>query len=100
LIPVHYFGWTIILLAVLRFFDKADLSRRWNLAFSIFTALYSLGRLSLAYNYTDIANVFYILSVASIIIPFVKIKGTWIKDAEKVSEVSKLLGIGIIVLLS
>ena len=63
LIPVHYVGWTIILLAILRLFDKADLSRKWNLAFSVFTALYSLGKLSLAYNYTDIANVFYILKI-------------------------------------
>ena len=100
MIPVHYFGWSIIVLAVLRLFDIAVLSKKWNLAFSIFTALYSLGKLSLAYNNADIANVFYTLSMACIIIPFVKINVTWFKYIEKVSEVSKLLGIGIIVLLS
>lgn len=100
MIPVHYFGWTIIILAVLRLFDKADLSRRWNLAFSIFTAFYSLGRLSLVYGYDNIANAFYILSMAYILLPFVKFGNYLTKNVEKISEVSKLLGIGIIVLLS
>jgi len=99
-IPINYIGWTVILLAVLRFFNKATLSMRWKLAFSTFTTLYSLGRLASAYVSPEMADLFYLLSAATIMIPFLKINYGRYTSIEKVSETSLLLSIGIIVLLS
>lgn len=100
MIPIHYVGWTIIFLAILRFFNQATLSDRWKLAFSCFTSLYSLGRLASIYLSSDIADVFYLFSAASILIPFLKINYKWSDKVERIGEASLLLSIGIIVLLS
>lgn len=100
LVPIHYIGWTFIALAVLRLFNKADLNLRWKFAFSTFTTLYSLGKLAAVYLSKEFANLFYLLSAAAIIIPFLKINYKMIRDVEKVSEASLLMSIGIIVLLS
>lgn len=100
MIPEYYFGWTIIFLAVLRFFNRADLSERWKFAVSVFTALYSLGKLTQVYISADFANALFLLSTGAIIIPFLKLTNSWLKNAERVSETSLLLGLGIIVLLS
>ncbi len=58
MIPTHYIGWTIILLAILRLFNKANLELRWKLAFSTFTMMYSLGKLAFVYN-TQAADFFF-----------------------------------------
>ena len=99
-IPIHYIGWTIIILAILRFSNKAHLDVRWKLAFSTFTALYSFGKLAMIYVSPDLANLLNILSAASFLLPFLKINYVLIKDVEKISDTSLLLGIGLIVLLS
>ena len=100
MIPIHYVGWMIILLAFLRFFNKASLNYRWKFAFSMFTTLYSLGKLTNTYLSSEIANLFYLLSAATIMIPFLKTNYGWVGNVEKVSEASLLLSIGIIILLS
>ncbi len=99
MIPIHYVGWTIILLAILRFLNKATLNLRWKFAFSTFTTLYSLGKLVSVYASSDIADLFYLASAATILIPFLKINYNWFSNVEKISEASLLLSIGIIVLL-
>ena len=100
MIPIHYIGWTIIFLAILRFFDKADLNIRWKFAFSTFTTFYSLGKLASAYAPWGVADVFYLLSAVSFMIPFLKINNSLHKNIERISETSLFLSIGIIVLLS
>jgi hypothetical protein len=100
MIPIHYIGWMIIVLAILRFNNKAHLDVRWKLAFSLFTALFSLGRLAAYYGFHDLANVLNILCAAAFLLPFLKINYLLIKDVEKISDTSLLLGMSIIVLLS
>lgn len=100
LIPIHYIGWSIIALAILRLLNKADLNMRWKFAFSTFTTFYSLGKLASVYVSPDVADFLYILSAAAVLLPFLKINYSWIRDVEKISEASLLLSIGIIVLLS
>jgi len=100
MIPIHYIGWTIILLAILRFFNKAALDLRWKLAFSTFTMLYSLGKLACYYNSSEAADILYLLSAATILIPFLKINYKKYTNIEKISDISLLVSIGIIVLLS
>jgi heme A synthase len=100
MIPIHYIGWMIIVLAILRFNNKAHLDVRWKLAFSLFTALFSLGRLAVYYGFPDLANVLNILCAAAFLLPFLKINYLLIKDVEKISDTSLLLGMSIIVLLS
>ncbi len=100
MIPIHYIGWMIIVLAILRFKNKAYLDIRWKLAFSSFTALYSLSKLAFIYATPDIATIFQVLCAAAFLLPFLKINYLLIKDVEKVSDTSLLLGMGLIVLLS
>jgi hypothetical protein len=100
LIPNSYFGWAAILLAVLRMFNIVDINMRWKFAFSVFLSLYSLGKLTAHYLSADIANLFFLLSATTILIPFLKISLPFIRDAERISEASMFLSIGIIVLLS
>lgn len=101
MIPIHYIGWMIILLAVLRFNNKAYLDIKWKLAFSKFTAFYSLGKLAMVYASPDVANVLHFLSAAAFLLPFLKkIDFLLTKDVEKISDTSLLLGMGLIVLLS
>ncbi|MCW3491600.1 hypothetical protein [Dethiobacter alkaliphilus] len=100
MIPIHYIGWMIILLALLRLFNQAALTLRWKFAFSMFTLLYSLGKLSAIYISGNVADLFYLLSAATILIPFLRINYSFLGNVEKISESSLLLSIGIIVLLS
>jgi hypothetical protein len=100
LIPNHYFGWVIILLAFLRLFNKADISIRWKFAFAAFMTFYSLGKLAVAFISAEIAGIFYILSAATVLIPFLRLDYPFKKDAERISEASLFLSIGIIILLS
>lgn len=100
MIPINYVGWTIILLAILRLLNKATLNLRWKFAFSTFTMLYSLGKLACVYTSPEIADLFYLLSAATILIPFLKIDYRKYTNIDKISEASLLLSIGIIVLLS
>ncbi|OWZ83022.1 hypothetical protein [Natranaerobius trueperi] len=100
MVPIHYFGWVIIALAVLRLKNKACISLKWRLAFASFTGLYSLGELTSVYGPTELTNIFYMLSAASFLIPFLKYDLGNKRIVEKVSDTSLLLGIGIIVLLS
>lgn len=100
MIPINYIGWTFIILAVLRLKNIAILKIKWRLAFSTFTAFYSLGQLSIRYGTPDLTNIFYFLSAAAIIIPFLKIDFRRATDIERICDASMFLGIGIIVLLS
>ena len=101
LLPINYLGWVLIILAFLRFNNKAVINDRWKLAFSSFIILYSLGELSVAYFSYDLANVFYLLSGGTFLLPFLKIDyNKYIDDVERVSETELLIGFGIIVLLS
>jgi len=100
LIPIHYIGWTMIILAILRFTNKAYLNIKWKLAFSSFTALYSLSKLSSHYASSELTNILYFLCAACLLIPFLKINFDVIKNLDKISDTSLLIGVGIIVLLS
>jgi hypothetical protein len=100
LIPIHYIGWTIIFLAILRFCNKATINVRWKFAFSMFTTLYSLGKLASIYASTTIADLLYLCSAATVMIPFLRIKYDLYTDIDRISETSLFLSIGIIVLLS
>lgn len=99
MIPIKYIGWMFIILAFLRLQNLAVLNTKWKLAFSTFTILYSLGQLSLKYWSSDLTNILHFLSVASIIIPFLKVDYRKIKDIDKICDTSMFIGIGIIVLL-
>ena len=98
MIPVQYLGWMLVVLALLRFNNKAYLDVRWKLAFSLFTALFSLGKLAEAYA-PDLENILNILSVAAFLLPFAKVNYSFL-DLEKISDTALLLGMSIIVLLS
>jgi hypothetical protein len=100
LIPIHYIGWTIIFLAILRFCNKAAINVRWKFAFSMFTTLYSLGKLASVYASSGMADVLYLCSAATIMIPFLKIDFGLYKHIDRISESSLFLSIGIIVLMS
>lgn len=100
MIPINYIGWMIIILAFLRFNNKAFLDIKWKLAFSAFTAFYSLGRLAMYYASPELCNILNVLSAAAFLLPFLKIDYLLIKDVEKISDTALLLSIGLIVLVS
>ena len=100
MIPIHYIGWMLVILAILRLKNKAYLDARWKLAFSTFTALYSLGRLAMLYASPEICDILNFLSAAAFLIPFLKINNLFVKHVDKISDTALLLGMGLIVLLS
>ena len=100
MIPIHYIGWMIMILAILRAKNIAFLDVRWKLAFSTFTALYSLSRLAMFYGVPEICNILNFLSAAAFLIPFLKMNKRLANHVERISETGLLLGMAIIVLLS
>ena len=100
MIPIHYIGWMIIILAILRLKNKAYIDARWKLAFSMFTAIYSLGKLATFYGFPELCNILNFLSAAAFLIPFLKINKHLVKHVDRISETALLLGMAIIVLLS
>ncbi|ACB84194.1 hypothetical protein [Natranaerobius thermophilus] len=100
MLPIQYFGWIIIALALLRLKNKAYLKDKWRLAFSMFTGLYSLGELFAYYNIHNFINFCYLLSAASFLIPFLKFDFDKKLDIEKIGDTALILGVGIIVLTS
>ncbi len=100
MIPIHYIGWMIIILAILRLKNKAYIDARWKLAFSMFTAIYSLGKLATFYGLPELCNILNFLSAAAFLIPFLKMNKHLVQHVDRISETALLLGMAIIVLLS